>query len=251
MSEDSVHFERDGTLGVITLARPNRSNAFDIASAHAFGAALDSASDSGVRAVLLRGEGKRFCAGGDVVSMARAEDRSAYMLELATLLDSQLRRLSELDKPVVAEVHGAVAGAGLAFVLNADVVVAAQSTKFVMAYSGVGLTPDCGVSYLLPRVVGQQRALEMALTGRVLGAAEARDWGLVAEVVDDAALRQRGTERAAALAAEPVFALVQAKRLIRSSWLVTREESARDEAQTISRAVLTADAVSRIDRFAE
>ena len=91
-------------------------------------------------------------------------------ITLATELEAQLRRLSELPKPVVAGVHGAVAGAGLALVLNADLVVAGESTKFVMAYAAIGLTPDCGVSYLLPRAIGQQRALELAVSGRVLNA---------------------------------------------------------------------------------
>ena len=124
-----------------------------------------------------------------MASFAAADDRATYLHTLATELEAQLRRLSELPKPVVAGVHGAVAGAGLALVLHADVVVAGESTKFVMAYSAIGLTPDCGVSYLLPRAIGQQRALELAVGGKVLNAEEARDWGLVTEVVDDDQVR--------------------------------------------------------------
>jgi enoyl-CoA hydratase/carnithine racemase len=112
--------------------------------------------------------------------MVTAPDRASYVHELAATFEAGLRRLSELPVPVVAAVHGAVACAGLAVVLNCDVVIAARSTKFLMAYSAVGLTPDCGVSYLLPRAVGQQRALELALTGRTLSAEEAMAWGLVA-----------------------------------------------------------------------
>jgi 2-(1,2-epoxy-1,2-dihydrophenyl)acetyl-CoA isomerase len=154
-----------------------------------------------------------------------------------------------LDKPVVAAVHGAVAGAGLAVLLNADLVVAARSTKFLMAYAGIGLTPDCGVSYLLPRAVGQQRALELALTGRVLTAERAHAWGLITEVVDDDQLAQRGEALADQLAGEPTFALGQAKRLIRESWTRSRPDSAEDESGTIARAVTTEVATARIARF--
>jgi 2-(1,2-epoxy-1,2-dihydrophenyl)acetyl-CoA isomerase len=251
MTGQGVRFDRDGKLGCITLDRPDVSNALDLAAAEAFGAAVTAASDDGVRAVLLRGAGKRFCAGGDVASMAAAPDRRAYLLELATVLEGHLRRLSELDKPVVAAVQGAVAGAGLAFILNSDVVVAASTTKFVMAYSGIGLTPDCGVSYLLPRAIGQPRALELALTGRVLAAPEARDWGLITEVADDDdAAGTRAHELARRLAEESMFALGQAKRLIRNSWLVSRQDNAKDEARAISNAVATDEAQLRVAAFA-
>jgi 2-(1,2-epoxy-1,2-dihydrophenyl)acetyl-CoA isomerase len=249
MTGPGVRFDRDGALGCITLDRPDVSNALDLQAAEAFGAAVTAASDDSVRAILLSGSGKRFCAGGDVASMAAAPNAAEYLLELATALERHLRRLSELDKPVVAVVQGAVAGAGLAFVLNSDIVIAAESTKFVMAYSGVGLTPDCGVSYLLPRAIGQQRALELALTGRVLTATEARDWGLVTGVVTDAAAATHGRELADRLANGPTFALGQAKRLIRDSWLMSREQNAEGEAQAISQAVARTEAQQRISAF--
>ena len=249
MTGNGVRFDREGALGCITLDRPDVSNAVDLPTADAFGAAVAAASDEEIRAVLLQGSGKRFCAGGDVASMAAATNAAEYLLELATVLERHLRRLSELDKPVVAVVQGAVAGAGLAFVLNSDIVIAAESTKFVMAYSGVGLTPDCGVSYLLPRAIGQQRALELALTGRILTAAEARDWGLVTGVAADEAAGARGRELAQRLAGEPTFALGQAKRLIRDSWGTSREDNARDEARTISQAVTTTEARRLLNTF--
>ena len=238
----------DGGIARITLARPDASNSVDMAAARAFGEAVDQAGDPAVRWCSSPAR-KRFCAGGDVASMMAAEDRSGYLNELAATLGDGLLRLTELAKPVVAAVHGAVAGAGLAFVLTADLVVAARSTKFLMAYAGVGLTPDCGVSYLLPRAVGQQRALEMALMNRPLTAEEAREWGLVTEVVDDEAAVSRAEEVAAQLAAGPAFALGQAKRLLRSSWTVSPQQSVTDEAETISRAIGTDDAARLIDAF--
>ncbi|GAA6524795.1 enoyl-CoA hydratase-related protein [Intrasporangium sp. DVR] len=251
-----VRYERVGRLGRVTLARPEASNAFDLPAARSLGAALDQAESdarrSAIGAVLLTGEGPRFCAGGDVRSFVAADDQPGYLRELATALEAELRRLSELPLPVVAAVQGSVAGAGLAFLLNSDIVVSARSTRFTMAYAGIGLTPDCGVSYLLPRAIGQQRALALALTGRVLAADEAADWGLVTEVVDDEGLADRAValaEAVAAGAAGPPGALGQAKRLIRTAWEGSRGDSAVDEVETIAAAVASPEAQERIERF--
>ncbi len=244
-----MRFETDGAVGRIVLDRPEAANSFDLPAARAFGAAVDLAEAATVRAVSLTAAGTRFCAGGDVASFAASDGPAMYVRTLATELEAQLRRLSELPKPVVAGVHGAVAGAGLALVLNADLVVAGESTRFVMAYAGVGLTPDCGVSYLLPRVVGQQRALALALGGRVLTAAEARDWGLVSEVVDDDQVASRTSAVARALAEGPAQAFGETKRLIRSSWDVSRADNAEDEADAIGRMVTSDDAVGLIHQF--
>lgn len=192
--------------------------------------------------MLLAGDGQRFCAGGDIASMAAAEDRSGHLEQMAATLDGALQGLAEIDKPVVAAVQGAAAGAGLAMVLSADVVVGARTSRHLAAYANVGLAPDCGLSWLLPRSVGQQRALELALTGRVLSAQEARDWGLITTVVDDDELAARALSTASRLAKAPPYALGQARRLIRSAWTATREESGTDEVQTISRAIATAEA---------
>ena len=246
-----VRWEPADGVGRIILDRPKVSNAVDLETARQLAKAIEAAAAPEIRSVLLTGEGARFCAGGDVQSFVAAAEPPAYLHQLATELEAALRRLSELPKPVVVAVQGAVAGAGLAFVLNADVVVAARSTKFRMAYAGIGLTPDCGVSYLLPRAVGTQRALELALTGRTLTADEAREWGLVAQVVDDAEASATAAGLARALADGPAHAFGQAKRLIRSSYSETRESSAADEADTIAAAVLTEDARTLIDRFVQ
>lgn len=246
-----VRWEPADGVGRIVLDRPAVSNAVDLETARQLAKAVEAAAAPDVRTVLLAGEGARFCAGGDVQSFVAAAEPPSYLHQLATELEAALRRLSELPKPVVAAVQGAVAGAGLAFVLNADVVVAARSTKFRMAYAGIGLTPDCGVSYLLPRAVGTQRALELALTGRTLTADEAREWGLVTQVVDDGSATSTATELARALADGPAHAFGQAKRLIRSSFSETRESSAADEADTIAAAVLTEDARTLIARFVQ
>jgi len=250
MTDQLVTYAVADGVAHIEINRPAVSNSFDLATAKAFDDAIARAEqDDAVRAVLLTGAGKRFSAGGDVASMVAADDQAAFLLELAEALDVAARRLDALAKPVVCAVQGAVAGAGNSVMLAADVIVAAEGTKFVMAYPGVGLTPDIGVSWLLPRAVGQVRALEYALTGRQLTAAEAREWGLVTTVVADEELSQTARELAVKLAAGPVFALGQARRLIRDSWSRTREEAGAEESRTIAAAVLTDDAQQRLAAF--
>jgi 2-(1,2-epoxy-1,2-dihydrophenyl)acetyl-CoA isomerase len=246
---DLVRYTSEEGVARIVLSRPARANAIDLPTAHALVAAVDRAATSDVRAVVVLAEGRRFCAGGDVAAMAAAPDRTAYVEELATTVDDVFQRLAGLPKPVVAAVRGAVAGAGLALMLSCDVIVSAASTKFLLAYADVGLTPDCGVSYLLPRAIGQQRALELALTGRVLSAAEGRDWGLVTEVVDDASADARAVQLGERLAAGPTHALGETRRLLRS-WQMTREQTGREETRVIAEAMGGPEATAMVTSFA-
>jgi 2-(1,2-epoxy-1,2-dihydrophenyl)acetyl-CoA isomerase len=249
MFDEAVLFDVRDSIARITLNRPDRSNSFDLDAAREFCAVIERTAASQARAVLLTGNGPRFCAGGDVASMVVADDRAAYLRELARTLEAGLRAMSELPIPVIAAVQGAVAGAGLAVVLNADVVVASRSTKFLTAYAGIGLTPDCGVSYLLPRAVGQQRALELALTGRVLSADEALEWGLIAQVVEADDLATVADELVVRVASGAVAALGDAKRLIRSSFEMPRAQSAAAEVDSIAHAVTRDEAISLIEAF--
>ena len=232
-------------VGRLVLSRPDQSNSFDLPAARDMALAVEAVSVDDVRAITLTAEGKRFCAGGDVTSFLASDDPAAYLLDLAGVLEGALRTLAGLATPVVAGVRGAVAGAGLAVMLSADVIVASRSTKFVMAYPGIGLTPDCGVSYLLPRAIGQQRALDLALTGRVLSADEALDWGLVTSVVDDDAVEVTVAEIARTWADTAPAALGQARRLIRSSWETSGVDQGADESATIAAAV-TGDEAQRL-----
>ena len=171
----------------IRLNRPEVSNALDLDTARAFASAVERAATSDeVMAVLLTGGGRRFCAGGDVAAFAQAADQPTYIHQLASELDAGFQRLAGIQKPVVAAVHGAVAGAGLALMLSCDVIVADPATKFVFAYPAIGFTPDCGLSYLLPRSIGQHRALRFALMGEPASADDAYAWGMVTEVSADA-----------------------------------------------------------------
>ncbi|MFF6804518.1 enoyl-CoA hydratase-related protein [Streptomyces sp. NPDC012616] len=245
---DLVRYEYEAGVARIVVARQDRANALDLPTAHALGEAVREAAAPEVRAVVVCGEGDRFCAGGDLGSMLLAPDRAAYVETLATTLAEVFQELTALPKPVIAAVRGPVAGAGLALMLSCDVIVAAARSRFVLAYSGVGLTPDCGVSYLLPRAVGRQRALELALTGRVLSAPEALGWGLVAEVVEDGALDEHVRRLAERLATGPAFALGQAKALLRSEES-SRERVGHEEARVIAEAVARPEATALIEAF--
>jgi 2-(1,2-epoxy-1,2-dihydrophenyl)acetyl-CoA isomerase len=234
----------------IRLARAEVSNAIDLATAEVFGQAVDHAlADPEVRVVLLSGDGPRFCAGGDVASMVAAQDQGAYLEELAGVLDRALQRLATGAKPVVAAVQGAVAGAGLAVMLSCDLIVADEATKFVSAYAGVGLTPDCGLSWLLPRAVGQNRALELLLTKRALRAAEALEWGLVTEVVAPGTALERARQIAAEMASGPAHAYGQARLLARRAAECGRTEIGAEEARVIADAVTTPYAQQRLRAF--
>ena len=247
-TEPVLYRSHDG-IASITLNRPKSANAIDLVTAHRFAALVRTIDPATTRVVTLRGSGARFCGGGDVAAFAAADDQARCLLQIATTLGLAVCDLDRLPVPVIAGVHGAVAGAGLGVMLAADITVAGRSTKFTMAYGGVGLTPDCGVSYLLPRAIGSQRALELALTGRVLDAVEARDWGLVTEVVDDDQVAARVEEIAHRLAGTAPSAAGQARRLLRAGVDRSLEETVLDEARTIAAAVETSDAQHLIGRF--
>lgn len=243
-----VEYTVNDGVAHLELNRPDAANALDLPLAHELRAAVAKAGeDESVRGVLMTGAGKRFCAGGDVGAFDAAEDPTAYLHELALGADAATRALAELTKPVVGAVHGAVAGAGLALMLSCDLVVADPATKFVFAYPSIGLTPDCGLSWLLPRAVGQQRALSFALSGKPLPADRALAWGLITEVADHA--HARGHELAAELAAGPAQALGETRRLLRAGWAMDRAATGVEEARTISEMVKGPEAQNLIIRF--
>lgn len=234
----------------LTLNRPEASNAVDLPAARWWAATLESLGrDSAVRAVVVLGAGKRFCAGGDVRAMADADDRGGYVTDLAGTMDRVLVALGELDVPVVAGVHGAVAGAGLGLMLACDLVLAGAGTRFTAGYPGVGLSPDCGVSYHLPRAVGQQRALEFLLTGRVLTAEEALDWGLISRIEPDEAVQDRARELARQLAAGPSAALGASRRLVRAGWSLSRAAAGERETTVIGDLARSPDAEKLLRQF--
>ncbi len=144
-----------------------------------------AAADDDVKVVLLSGRGRAFCAGGDVKMMAAADNVAETVHELATAAHQAVLALTQLPKPVVAAVHGSVAGGGVGLICAADLLLAGESTKFVAAYPGIAVTPDCSLSWALQRIIGERRALEFLLLNQPISATKAHDWGLVTEVHAD------------------------------------------------------------------
>ncbi|MBF9033758.1 enoyl-CoA hydratase [Rhodobacterales bacterium HKCCE2091] len=202
----------------IVFSRPDRLNAIDVELAEAFEAAIGTAlSDPAVRVILLTGEGRAFMAGGDVRGMVARESREMFLRGVIEPMHRAILRLAEAPVLTVAAAQGPVAGAGMSLALNADMLIAADSAIFDLAYIRLGTVPDCGGSHALTRLAGPRRALDIALTGEALTAAEAREAGLVTRVVPAAELSSEAEALAARLAAGPAEALARTKALIRSA----------------------------------
>jgi 2-(1,2-epoxy-1,2-dihydrophenyl)acetyl-CoA isomerase len=198
-------------------------------------AAIRASEDPAVRAVILTGAGRMFSGGGDLKSFAAQEDRlAAHLKEVALYLHAAISRFVRMDAPVIAAVNGSAGGAGMSLCLFADIALAAESAKLTLAYTRAGLSPDGGSTYFLPRLIGVRRALELALTNRVLTAREALDWGIVNKVVPDAQLQAEADALAKQLAAGATHAFGAAKRLLHHSFSESLETQMELEAQAIA-----------------
>lgn len=246
---DSILFDVADGIAHVTLNRPTRMNAIDSDAAHSWrDIAHEIAERDDVSAVLFDAVGPAFCAGGDVAAMASFGEGGDTIARLADVIHEGHRVFAEMPKPIVAAVHGVVAGGGLGFMLTADYIVAGEAARFTSKYADIALTPDCGVSTLLPDAVGTRRALELVLTPRMLDSAEAQSWGLVNEVVADAALAERAREVAESWATGAAAAFGQAKRLLRTKR--SYAEALDDEARTIGAAFDTDESRARVAAFA-
>jgi 2-(1,2-epoxy-1,2-dihydrophenyl)acetyl-CoA isomerase len=243
---------RDGVARV-TLNRPAASNALNLEmSRELMDATLRCDEDPEVRAVLLAGAGNMFCVGGDLKDFSeQGEQLPRYLKEVTTYLHAAVSRMARMDPPVIVAVQGAAAGAGISLAVSSDLVVAAESARFAMAYSNAGLTPDGSSTYYLPRLVGMKRAMELALTNRQLSAQEALAWGLVTRVVPDEDLSEEADALASQLAGGATKALGATKRLLHSGWTESLETQLEHETQTIADTARTADAREGIAAFVE
>jgi 2-(1,2-epoxy-1,2-dihydrophenyl)acetyl-CoA isomerase len=252
MSDDSVLFEVRDSIAHVTLNRPQAGNALDLEMAKQLMAvALRCEADQGVRAVLLKGAGKSFCAGGDVKVFLAQKELPAYLREITSYLHLAISRFARLDAPVIAAVQGSAAGGGFSLAISGDLVIAAESATFLMAYSKIGMAPDGGSTYFLPRLVGLKRAMELALINRVLSAREACEWGLVTEVVPPENLESRAEELARSLAQGPTGAFGSAKRLLHEGWNQTLETQMELESRAIAETGATTDGQEGIRAFVE
>jgi 2-(1,2-epoxy-1,2-dihydrophenyl)acetyl-CoA isomerase len=247
----AVDLAVDGGVARLTLNRPEVGNALDGELARALAdraAELEARDDVG--AVLLGAIGKAFCVGGDLRWMRAAGDRAETAVRaLATDFHRALESLARLDAPVVVAVNGVAAGGGMSLAIAGDVVIAAASARFTMAYTAAGLSPDGGSTWTLPRVVGVRRAAELMLFNERLDARRALELGLVNRVVADDELDATASELAAQLAAGPTRAYGEVKRLLRVSMTTTLADQLVEEATTIGRMAGSPDGREGIAAF--
>jgi 2-(1,2-epoxy-1,2-dihydrophenyl)acetyl-CoA isomerase len=243
LSEQTVRLERDGGIARVTLARPHAGNAVNLALAQELSAiATTCEEDDSIRCVVLTGAGRLFCAGGDLAAFASAGTEIDRLLEeLAGTLHQAVERFARMAKPLLVLVNGPAAGAGFSLAMAGDVVLCSRSAHFTPAYGTLGLTPDGGMSWWLPRLVGLRKAQEIILTNRRIRAEEAETIGLVTRVVDDDRLHDEGAEVAAALARAPTRALGFARALLRQSYGADLPDQLARETRTITAAGGTTD----------
>jgi 2-(1,2-epoxy-1,2-dihydrophenyl)acetyl-CoA isomerase len=253
MKLETLLFDVADGVARITLNRPDHANSLDRAMGmDLMQVAIRCDEDPAIRAVLLTGAGRMFCGGGDLATFAaQGEGLPSYIKETTTYLHAAVSRFARMDAPLIAAVNGSAGGAGLSLVCACDLVLAAESAKLTMAYTRIGFTPDGGSTFYLPRIVGMRRALELALTNRVLTAAEAAELGIVTRVVPDAHLEGEARALAAELAAGPTAALGGAKRLLYGSFEQSLETQMELEARAIAAASGTADGREGMAAFLE
>ena len=222
MSYETIQLEmRDDAVAVITLNRPTALNALTVAMGREFRAAVSEARERGARAIVLTGAGRAFCAGGDLREMREMAEKEgrleAFFDEPLRLLNDCILKIRRTPLPIVAAVNGAASGGGCNLALACDLVLAGESARFNQAVVKVGLTPDCGGTYILPRLVGLKRATELLMTGDVVEARRAAEIGMINAVVPDEQLMTEAYRLAARLANAPTAAIGRIKEMLEQS----------------------------------
>jgi 2-(1,2-epoxy-1,2-dihydrophenyl)acetyl-CoA isomerase len=247
MSE--VLTEREGAVLTITLNRPDVFNAFNAALHAALRAALEEAAAPDVRAVVITGAGKGFCAGQDLREFQEAPGDIRERLE--ETYHPNIRAIRALEKPVIAAVNGPAAGAGLSLACACDVRIASETATFVPGFVGIALVPDSGGTWFIHRLLGFARAFEWMCTNRRLSAAEALEWGLVSEVVSADRFAERTAEAGRVWAELPTRAVAGTKRLFEHAHTASLEEQLALEAELQSASTKTADFAEGVTAFLE
>ena len=227
MKYETLKFELAGAVATITLHRPDVANAFNQQLAdELLDAAEQCSNNSKIRSVILTGEGQMFCAGGDVGFFADAGDAmDTHLQALTASLHAAIQRFQRMNAPLIIAVNGVAAGAGMSFVLTGDIVYAAESAKFTMAYTKIGLSPDCSGTFFLPRLVGLMKAKQLMLRNPLLTAAEAQELGIVTEVVEPEQLLPRAEEIATLIAENAPLSVEGTKAQIQE-WRLTKIDEA-------------------------
>jgi len=250
MAYETIDFKAGGPVARITLNRPDRLNSFTVQMHEELRDALASLGDA--RVLVLTGAGRGFCAGQDLNDRAVAPGQAVDLGEtVEQCWNPLIRTLTSLPQPVIARVNGVAAGAGANIALACDIVVAAKSAKFIQSFSAIGLIPDSGGTWALPRVVGQARALGLALTGEPLPAETAAEWGMTWKAVEDDTLDTEVNAIANKLASLPPLGLAAIKEMIRSSWQYSLDEELERQAGAMRCLGFTADYREGVAAFLE
>ncbi|MBW8054563.1 MAG: enoyl-CoA hydratase [Nitrospira sp.] len=254
MTYEQIIFDVQDRVARITLNRPNAANSINLELARELmDAAIRCDANPGIRSVLLTGAGdKMFSAGGDLKIFAAYGAEIAFALkEITTYLHSAISHFSRMDAPLIVAVNGVAAGAGMSLAVAGDMVLAAESAKFTMAYTAAALSPDGSATYFVPRLIGLRRAQELMLTNRSLSAREAMEWGLVNNVIADSKLLSEAEMLARSLADGPTLALGAVKQLLNESFSGSLETQMELEARMIARMAKTHDSREGISAFVE
>ena len=258
MADKHIKFEKMDGVGIITMDRAEARNALTPDMVAEMGEAIEACKRPDVRAVLLTGTGGAFCSGADVKNFVAILDEGGpqglyeHIRTMADVLHTKVvLGLRRLEKPVVAAINGVAAGAGFSLMLGCDLRVAASSARFLMAYANIGATADGGSTYLLPRLVGSGRAMEIYLASQPISAQAALEMGLVNQVVADDELQRHAMETAVRLAQGPTVAYGRVKALFDQSWDMDIAAQLDAETEALANSGLTADFQEGIKAFAE
>lgn len=250
MKKSPLRLERCGTTAVLTLDRPEAGNAIDVPMAQALlDAAFLCSSDKSIRCVILTGSGAMFCAGGDIKAFGNADDPGSLIESITAPLHAAIARLMRMEKPIVTAINGAAAGAGFGLALLGDVAIAGRSAQFAVAYGALGVSPDAGTSWLLPRLVGLRQAQRLALQGERIDAEEAERIGLISRIVADERLLDEAMKLADKLARNSGSAIRRTRQLLLNSYGTPLEAQLEREAESIASAAREPDGREGISAF--
>ncbi len=245
----TLTLEQSGPIAKITLNRPDAANGMNDTMTRELAEAAALCDTPATKVVVLTGAGRFFSAGGDLKSFATAPSRGAHIKVVADSLHRAISTFSRMNAVLITAVNGTAAGAGFSIAVTGDLVLAAESASFTMAYTKVGLSPDGSSSYFLPRLIGVAKTKELMLTNRTLSAAEASQWGLVTEVVPDDELVARTDQLASQMASTAGGSNGAVKALMLSTFASGLEEQMEFEARVIARRAESADGREGVDAF--
>jgi 2-(1,2-epoxy-1,2-dihydrophenyl)acetyl-CoA isomerase len=251
MPYETILFEDSGPIARITLNRPDKLNSFNAEMHQELRDALRLVERS-ARVVILTGAGRGFCAGQDLGDRMGSDGHAVDLgMTVETMWNPLVRRMVSMPQPIIARVNGVAAGAGANLAFACDIAVAARSARFIQSFAAIGLIPDSGGSWVLPRLVGQARAMGLALTGDPLPAENAEQWGLIWKCADDEVLDREVDALAEKLASLPPLGLAATKKLIRSTWARTLDQELNEQRNEMRRLGYSEDYREGVSAFLE